>query len=1044
MGSVIKACFTYYRTVLSMLALFIVFGFYAFMTMPKESAPDVKIPLISVDVNYEGISPQDSERLLLRPLEQKLRGLEGVQELKSYAFEGGGRVLIKFKAGFDADKALREARDKSEDVIPDLPQDSDRPTVSEINISLFPVLVVNLFGEVPRRTLYEKARELQDAIESEIPAVLEASIRGDQERVAEILVDPLALEGYKISPVDVYNVLARNNKLVPAGFMDTGKGRIGIKVPGLIESVDQLLNMPILHDTKGVVRIKDVAEIRDSFKDLDGYARSNGKDAVTLEVSKRTGENILETVAQVKSLVTQVTAKWPDNLRVSFTQDGSVQVKNLLSDLQNNVIAALILVIAVMVVTLGPQSSLLVGIAVPGSFLMGVFVIYLMGYTLNIVVLFSLILSVGILVDGAIIVVEYADRKISEGLSYADAYLAAAQRMFVPVLSSTITVLIVFFPLMFWPGFVGQFMKFLPITLIAVLSASLLMAIIFVPTIGSLMHKIGFHPGLKNAESIKALEAGDLSQADTLTAWYVRVLDKALDRPWQTLGWGMLSLVVVLMLYGRFGKGIEFFPTIEPDQVLVKVKARGNYSVREKDKLVRGVEQKIFAYKPDIDTIYTNTCLTRAGKKRGSRKPQQITEDTIGLITLELADWRHRRSAEDIIKSLARDLKSFAGLDIEIEKEKKGPPTGKSVQIQISSEIPQAMEGVVHAVKAHLREMRSLLSHSDDLPLPGYDWGIRVDREEALKYGADVQTVGSAVRLVTNGVKVSSYRPDSARDEIDIVVRYPRIYRNLDQLERLRVKTDQGLVPISYFTTSNPIPKVTTLRRVDGKRAVTLEADVRFGVLASDVIHELRVWIAQQPFHKAVQITFKGDQEDQAETGAFLVKAFVIALFAMMLVLVTQFNSFFSAGLILSAIMMSSVGVFVGLLVMNLPFSVVMCGIGLIALAGIIVSNNILLIDTFDGLYAPGKDLRKTLLLTGAQRLRPVLLTQITTALGLLPIMLRINIDFLGREITFNAPSSHWWVQLSTAIVFGIVFASPLTLLMTPCALYLKKKRKKT
>lgn len=1036
----LNSCFDNYRAVILVLSFFIVAGTVAFRTMPKESAPDVSIPIISVNVRLEGISPTDSERLILKPLEQKLRSIEGIKEMRGIAYEGGGDVVLEFSAGFKPAKALRDVRDKVEDTTNELPTDADRPTVNELNVSLFPILVITLSGNVPKRTLYRKARDIQDAIES-IPTVLEANIVGDQEEAVEITVDPTKLEGFKLSALEVLGTFQRNNRLVPAGFIDNGAGRLSIKVPGLIENLQDLYNVPLMQANDAVVRVKDIANIKSTFKDPEGYARNNGNTAVSIEVSKRTGENILETVDAVKKIVNLTRERWPNVIKVDYSQDESKNIRNMLSDLENNVVAAVLLVVAVMVLSMGAQSSLLVGISVPGSFLMGVYVISLMGYTLNIVVLFSLILAVGILVDGAIIVVEYADRKIIDGASYREAYLEAAERMMWPVFSSTATILVVFFPLMFWPGFVGQFMKFLPITLVAVLTASFFMAILFIPTIGALTDRLGLKPSLKHFETTLAVERGELHKLKGMTKYYVDVLGKALDKPWKTIGLSLLILIVTVSVYKRLGKGLEFFPNVEPDQLMVKVKARGNYSLDEKLALVKQVEEKILPLQSDIESVYANTSLGRGNRKRPSRKPQQITEDTIGLITLELADWQKRRSAAEISADIEKRTSNLAGLFVEVERQKKGPPTGKPVQVQISSDYPDKLETCFQAIREKVFAHPKLMNAEDNAPLPGYEWVVRVDRAEALKYGADVASVGGAIRLITTGAKISTYRPYSSRDEVDIILRLEKPYRNLDQLNQLKIKTNEGLIPISHFVKTGPSRRVNTLYRVDGKRSLTVKADVKAGVLADDVIREFAGWIHTQNFDGDVKIQFKGDQKEQKETGAFLANAFLTAICGMAILLVLQFNSFFSMGLILSAILMSTIGVFVGLLVMNLAFSVVMCGIGVIALAGMIVSNNILILDTFDILKKEKRSLRDTLLITGAQRLRPVFLTQLTTALGLLPIMLRVNIDFLGREITFNAPSSHWWVQLSTAIVFGIVFASPLTLLVTPCALYLKNRK---
>ncbi|NVJ92066.1 MAG: efflux RND transporter permease subunit, partial [Methylocystaceae bacterium] len=518
MKNAIEAALGHARTVLLTLALILIAGTVSYQNIPKESDPDINIPIIYVLATHDGISPEDAERLILRPLEQQLRTIEGIKEMRATGYEGGGNVTLEFEAGFDADQAMDDVREKVDLAKSDLPDETDDPTVHEVNLSLFPVLVVTIAGDVPERSLVKVARDLQDSIEA-IPTVLEADIAGDRDEMVEIIIDPAKVELYGLTPSAAIGAVTGSNKLVAAGSQDTGQGRFAIKVPGLYETVFDIMEQPLKVEGDSVVKLGDIAEIRRTFKDPTSFARVNGKPAIAIEVSKRTGENIIETIERVRQVVTEEQQAWPDalkeNLHVSFSQDRSNQIRTMLTDLQNNVLSAILLVMVVVVAALGLRTAGLVGISIPGSFLAGILVLSFMDMTLNIVVLFSLILAVGMLVDGAVVVTEYADRKMIEGLHRRSAYKLAAQRMAWPITASTATTLAAFLPLLFWPGVVGEFMKFMPITLIATLSASLFMALIFVPTLGSLWGKPS--EAVPELSEISPDKANDLSNLHGIT-----------------------------------------------------------------------------------------------------------------------------------------------------------------------------------------------------------------------------------------------------------------------------------------------------------------------------------------------------------------------------------------------------------------------------------------------------------------------------------------------------------------------------------------------
>lgn len=1102
MNAVIEAAVTHSRTVIASLILILMSGTYAYITIPKESEPDINIPILYVSLSHEGISPEDAERLLIKPMEQELRDVEGVKEMRSTAYLGGGNVLLEFEAGFDVDIAIADVREKVDIAKPELPDDADEPKVNEVNLSLFPVLVVSLSGDVQERTLLQLARDLQDKIEG-IGTVLEAKIAGDRDELVELVVDPLALESYNLNVTDIINLVSRSNRVIAAGSVDTGLGRFSVKVPGLFETSEDILNMPLKVNGDAIVHFRDVGVLRRTFKDSDGYARTNGRPALALEVSKRTGSNIIETIEKVREVVEREQALWPEDVVVSFSQDKSNDIRNNLLDLQNNVISAILLVMVVIVAALGLRSAGLVGIAIPGSFLAGILVLYAIGFTVNMVVLFSLILAVGMLVDGAIVVTEFADRKMSEGFAPRDAYALASKRMAWPIIAATATTLAAFLPLMFWPGVVGEFMKFLPITLIATLSASLAMALIFIPALGAslagfmrfllpilstalgglifaqgipalsstlglapateegyfslltgaLGAGLGLYIGLKlgrmafaslnavrpvDESAHQSLAAGTRFEPDQVkgfTGSYLRLLQFVLRHPAKVITVAVAMLVAAQVGYGKYGKGVEFFPDVEPENVILQIHGRGNLSVEERDILLRQVEEQVMSVQRDYGAFHTIFAKSMAT----SGTSDDEAEDLIGVIQLEFTDWFSRPPADDIIAEIRKRTAPLAGIFVEPRKQEAGPPVGKAVQVQVSSAFPAEIEPVARQIAAAMTAMGGFVDLEDGRPVPGIEWELAVDRAQAARFGADVTLIGSYVRMVTYGTKLGEFRPDDSNEEIDIVVRLPRTYRNIDQLDRIRIQTDAGLIPISNFVTRTPKPKVGLLRRTDGNRVMTVKADVEPGLLADDKVTEVREWLETADISPRVEITFKGEDEEQKAAQEFLTKAFIVALFMMAIILVTQFNSFYSAFLILTAVIMSTIGVMMGLLVTDQPFGIVMSGIGVIALAGIVVNNNIVLIDTFDRIRETGVSTREAILHTGAQRLRPVLLTTVTTILGLMPMVLGVNIDFASRLVQVGAPSTQWWTQLSSAIVFGLSFATILTLLFTPCALMLRE-----
>ncbi len=1011
MANPVDFAISHSRLTLSALAFLLVAGFVAYVTIPKESEPDVKIPIVYTQLTQRGISPEDAERLLVKPVETRLKSVANVKEMRATAYEGGAYVLLEFQAGFDSKSALADVRAKVDEAKRDLPRDADEPQVQEVNLSLYPVLVVALSGDLPERTLLRIARGAKTAIE-QVPGVITAELRGARDEAVEIVAEPMLMKSYGVSLDQLIAVTQQSNSLIAAGALEGSTGRFAVKVPALIERPQDMLQIPIAASAGAVVTLGDVAQVRPTFKDATSITRVNGRSAMTIEVSKRTGANLIETVDQVKKTVEYLKQTWPAALQVSYTQDKSKTIRQMLADLQNSVITGVLLVAIIILFALGFRASLFIGIAIPASFLAGVLGLQLAGLTINIVVLFSLILAVGMLVDDAIIVSEFAERRMAEGMPPREAYSMAAKRMAAPVISATATRVAAFSPLLFWPGIVGEFMKYMPITLIATLSASLIVALFFTPTLGALLGRASPVPHDERAKD---------------RGLYMGTVRLALRHPGMTLLLALLLLIGVQMAYGKLGRGVEFFPKVEPDYGQVVIHGRGNLALDEKDRLVRAVEDRVLKF-PGLQTVYT-----RAGEQ--PRQSNEIGEDTIGVIQFEFANWQTRPPGHEIMDAIREKTADIPGIMVEVTAPRAGPPTGKPVQVQLSALDPELLPAAAKKVAALLATRPDVRDIDDGLPLPGIDWRIEVNKAEAAKYQANVNTVGTGVQLVTNGAKVTEYRPSDNDKAVDILVRFPPERRSLDQIDELRIQTPVGHVPIGNFVSRVPAQRVGNINRIGGNRVITVSSNVTEGVQSANVQKAIAADLAKADLGQNVTFRLKGEDEEREKAGAFLMKAFGTALFLIFAILLAQFNRFISVALVLTAVVLSTIGVLIGLMVMGQPFGVVMTGIGVIANAGVIVNNNIVLIDTYDRLRREGVAAYDAIIETCRERARPVVLTAVAAILGVLPIAFGMNIEFMTREITVGAPATQWWISLSTAIVFGLGFATVLTLVVTPAAL---------
>jgi multidrug efflux pump len=1032
------------RVVIATILVVLVAGLLAFMNIPKEADPDIPIPVIVVQASYPGISPEDSERLLVKPLETNLRSVEGLKTITARAYTGFAVVILEFDVNFNKQKALEDVRAQVDEARGLLPAETDPPTVQEFNTSLNPVIAVSLSGQVPERTLLHLARDLKDQIKL-VPTVLDVDIGGDRPEMLEVVIDPAKLESFGISQQEMFNAVSNNNRLIAAGLIDTGHGSFAVKVPGVIETAKDLLALPIRSTANSTITLSDVAQVHSTFYDATTFSRINGQPSLRLDVTKRIGANIIANNIAVRAIVDKAAKTWPTGVHVTYLFDNSTDIRDQLGSLSDSIILAVLLVMIIVVAALGLRSGLLVGVAIPTSFLMAFMILNGLGLTLNFMIMFAMLLAVGILVDGAIIVVEYADRKMTEGHKPKEAFAQAALRMFWPVVSATATMIGAFLPMLLWPGVAGKFMSYFPITLIIILSASMVVALIFLPVIGGLFGKTPPHDEL-HEKAIEASETGDWRDIPGITGWYAHLAEWLTQRPGTVIMGAGAIVVAVLALFIVFNHGTEFFVDEDPGYTQVFVSARGNLSAAEKRDMVMNVSN-IIQTVAGIRTV----SATSGGTSNSLNSSGGVPVDNIGRIGVELLDYRERRTAKLIEEEIRAKTANIPGVHIEVREPQNGPPTGKDVMIDVSSDDYAALAQVTAAVSAHMSKMGELRDVEDTRPLPGIEWDLDIDRAIASRAGANAQSIGTAVQLVTNGILVGKYRPDDSQDEVDIRVRYPSEFRGIQALDNLRVTTSDGsMVPISNFVTRRPAQQVNSIERVDGHRVYHVRANIKpvcsatvktaclsAKIQPSEEVAKINKWIATQNFPKTVHPSFKGGQEQQDESGAFLKVAGLLALFLIAMVLLALFNSFYHTLLILVAVILAMIGALLGMVVMGQSFSIIMTGTGLLALAGIVVNHNIVLIDTFHRLRDAGMDPVEAVIRSSAQRLRPVFLTTITAIGGLLPMMFAIEIDFWTREVTVGGPNGMMWVQLSTAIVFGLAFSKMITLGLVPSMLAL-------
>jgi CzcA family heavy metal efflux pump len=1018
-------------TVLALLIVIVIAGIYCYVTLPRESFPDITIPYVFVTTTYEGVAPQDMEELITIPIERKLKGIDNVEEIRSTSAEGISTVAIKFLPKVDLDDAVQKVRDKVDQAKNDLPADlPDDPSIQEVNFSDMPVIRVVLSGPFSLRRLQSLAEDLQDRIES-ITGVLEAGISGGLEREIHVEFDLDRVGAYNVPFSSIINSVTRGNVNMPGGSMDIGEAKYLVRVPEDFKHPSEIFSIVAFVRDGKPVYLRDVAVIKDAHKDALTRSRINREKSVTIAVSKRSGENIVEVTDEVKRIVDDMRPQLPQTLNIDLTADMSNDVRLLVADLENNIISGLILVLAVIFIFIGGQSAVFVAMAIPYSMFISFTLLTGFDVTLNMVVLFSLILALGMLVDNGIVIVENIYRHMQQGKSRREAARIGTDQVAWPVITSTLTTLGAFSPLMFWPGIMGEFMGYLPMTLIMALSASLFVALVINPVLSARYQRVKMIP-----------TKGNPGKKDPLVKRaYLWLLRGCLRFRALVVISGFVMLVAAVAAFAMFGKGTEFFPESEPRRAYVNIKAPEGTNLDTSDKLVSQVEEIVSEYE-DIRFVISNI-----GAVGGDPFSQGGTGTHISRVVLDFKDFHDRsRLSSEIIKEVRqRILGAVKGAEIQVEKEEEGPPTGAPINIEISGEDILMLGELAARVRKEIKDITGLVDLKDNFVKGKPEVRVRVDKEKAALLGLDTYTIAYTVKAAINGAKAGVYR--EGKDEYDIIARLPQRDRSsIESLKRITVSGPRGEpIPLTSLAEIKLGSGIGAIMRLDQKRVVSITGDAS-GRLANDIIKDIDARLKENvEWPRGYTFRFAGEQEEQAKAQAFLSKAFFACIAIILLILLTQFDSFITPFIILTSVVLSLVGVFLGLLITGTPFGIIMTGIGVISLAGVVVNNAIVLIDYYNQQLAKGLKSFDALIRAGSVRFRPVMLTAITTILGLLPMATGVSFDFRKLTLDIGGESSQWWGPMAVAVIFGLGFATLLTLIVVPvlCSLAHSMKSRK-
>ena len=963
------------RTTVAVLGLIIILmGGYSYLSLPREAFPDIPIPQVLVSTTYEGVSPEDIETSITMKIEKELNSIRGVKEITSSSAEGLSMIDVEFNPDVPTEVALQRVRDRVDIAKGDLPFDAEEPLISEINLAEFPIMLISISGDISPVQFKEIADTLQDTLEA-VPGVLKVNVMGTLEPEIRLEFDPERLAMYNLMIPEILALIPAENVNISAGGLETKGTKFNVRIPAELvkaEDVDHLLLT--VRDGKPIY-LADVATVRAAFKDRSSFSRHNEVANVTLSVQKRVGANVVHISDYIKAVIDKAQQQAPGAVKFDITFDMSKYIRNIVADLENNILSALILVSGILLLFLGWRSATIVAMIIPLSMLITFFLIQMLGFTLNMIVLFSLVLVLGMLVDNAIVIVENIYRHIQLGYGRVEAAILGAREVAWPVTTSTLTTVCAFLPLMFWPGMMGDFMKYLPITLSLGLLSSLFVALVFSPTICSVWSK-------RSAEKQQ--------RKNWFINGYRRFQKIALDHPPLTLFLAVCLLVAVVSLYAKIGKGTEFFPEGDPERAMINVRAPQGTNIHETDRIVREIEERIKPYQKYIKHVVTNV-----GSAGGSLDIMSSAGGShLANITITFYDFVDReRPSMEIITAIRRDIADIAGAEIKVEREEEGPPTGAPITVRVIGEDFKTLEQLSGQIQRKIAEVPNVINLRGDLEATRPELAFIVNRRNAMLLGVNTATVGNFLKMAIFGTKVGTYRRYD--DEYDITVRLPLERRiNIDELSLLQMPNTSGeSVPLSSLGYFEYRGGFGTINHVDQKRVVTLTADTE-GRLSSEVLKDVQTHLAGFELPGGYEITYAGEKEEQDEAQAFLSKAFGIAILLVTLILVIQFNSMMVPFIIMTTVVLSLIGALAGLLICDLPFGIIMTGIGVISLAGVVVNNAIVLLAYTRQLQQRGMDLVTAAAEAGVTRLRPVLLTAVTTIIGLIPMAVGVSYDF--------------------------------------------------
>ena len=1010
----------------------LLFGIISYVTLPREASPDITIPVVVVSTPYIGVSPEDIESLVTVPMERKLKDLKDVDKMTSTSYEGAGVVVLEFDPDVDIEDALQKVREKVDAAEADIPEDAEDTVISEISFSDIPIFMVSMTGPIDEEELKELGEDLADEIEA-VPGVLDVTVSGGLRRELKVYANPDRMGLYDVSFNDIMFALQSENVNIPGGNVDAAATNYLLRIPGELKSAQDIEDVPIKNVGGQTVFVRDVARVIDGFAERATYARMNGTPSISLGIQKSVGENIIDIAEASRGVISETAEDWPEGVEYSILADQSREIESMVGELENNILSGLILVVAVLLFFMGFRNSWFVGLAIPLSMLMSFMILQALDITLNMVVLFSLILALGMLVDNAIVIVENIYRHVEMGKGLKDASVDGVSEVAVPVATSTLTTVLAFAPMLFWEGIMGEFMGFLPKTLIIVLSSSLFVALIAIPTATSVaMKRVPARPGMEEGEVPTSGLYGKSM------AIYKRVLEWSIDHRYLSFfGLGMPSLFLTFVIYGVFNHGTEFFPETEPKRAIVQVTAPHGTNIETTDEIIRSLEQ-VIAVEPDVDTYVTEVGVAGGADAFGfgsSSVPHsaRVTIDFKPTAAKARPDEDPRvGSTFDAIERIRTSSEQVVGATVVVDKVQEGPPVGLPISVEITGDDFHELGRVSAAFQRELANIDGVVDISDDYKVGRPELRVNIDEAAAKRVGANSMGVANNLRTAVAGAKASVLREGD--EEYDIVVELDPAYKNdLQSVLQLRVPgRDNFMVPLSTLASFEVGGGSGSIKHKDREKIVTISADVAAGYrvdLAQAAVVDLMDTF-ETP--EGVRLGMGGANEEEAKAAAFLMKAFLIAIGLIFLVLVTQFDSVTRPFIIMMSVVLSLIGVLMGLLLTGTPFGIMMTGVGVISLAGVVVNNAIVLLDYVQQQRDKGLNVKDSLVTAGLVRFRPVILTAITTVLGLLPMATGVSIDFRKLSITVGGESAAFWGPMAVAVCFGLAVATVLTLVMVP------------